>query len=208
MCDSASRDPQAKAFSTPGSLDQRRESQTSKMAGSSPALLHKALLSIVATTPRLVHTPVVPPSLGGRSQPHDGPPRKASVAVSALSPFHMGFFRRTALMATASVVRIRPEAGADAPDEPLASPSASPPTTQAGPKAAAESTQDQLSRFFSQRWVQRGTPELFFIKRASRASDRWSSHVAFPGGRQDPDDENAMVSPLSKKRITKEMLIR
>jgi len=30
--------------------------------------------------------------------------------------------------------------------------------------------------------------ELFFILRASRAGDKWSGQVAFPGGKQEPDD--------------------
>ena len=37
--------------------------------------------------------------------------------------------------------------------------------------------------------MQRGTAELLFIKRAARNSDKWSSHVAFPGGRRDEEDE-------------------
>jgi 8-oxo-dGTP pyrophosphatase MutT (NUDIX family) len=31
--------------------------------------------------------------------------------------------------------------------------------------------------------------ELLFIRRAQRAGDPWSGHVAFPGGRRDADDE-------------------
>ncbi|KAG5458036.1 MAG: hypothetical protein BJ554DRAFT_1822 [Olpidium bornovanus] len=37
-------------------------------------------------------------------------------------------------------------------------------------------------------WVRRGTPEILFIKRATRAGDRWSGHVAFPGGKQEPSE--------------------
>jgi 8-oxo-dGTP pyrophosphatase MutT (NUDIX family) len=32
------------------------------------------------------------------------------------------------------------------------------------------------------------SPELLFVKRAEYAGDPWSGHVAFPGGRQEPDD--------------------
>ena len=33
-----------------------------------------------------------------------------------------------------------------------------------------------------------GTPELLFVRRAEYPGDPWSGHVAFPGGRQEPDD--------------------
>jgi len=34
----------------------------------------------------------------------------------------------------------------------------------------------------------RGTPEVLLIHRADKESDPWSGHMAFPGGRVDPDD--------------------
>jgi 8-oxo-dGTP pyrophosphatase MutT (NUDIX family) len=49
---------------------------------------------------------------------------------------------------------------------------------------------DQLTAFFAQGWVHSGDPEVVFIKRAARAGDRWTSHVALPGGRRDPEDAN------------------
>lgn len=52
-------------------------------------------------------------------------------------------------------------------------------------------------------WVQHpGTvPELLFIRRAPSATangtrSRWSSHVAFPGGRQEPTDETSLYTAL------------
>lgn len=45
-----------------------------------------------------------------------------------------------------------------------------------------------LDDFLSQEWVQHGSPEVLFIKRASRKGDRWTSHIALPGGRRDPED--------------------
>lgn len=42
--------------------------------------------------------------------------------------------------------------------------------------------------------MQSGTPEILYIKRATRITDRWSAQVAFPGGRQEPDDENALFT--------------
>lgn len=50
------------------------------------------------------------------------------------------------------------------------------------------STKQQLDGFFSQHWVQHGDPEVLFIKRASRVGDRWTGHVALPGGKRDPED--------------------
>ncbi|GAA6062879.1 hypothetical protein JCM10212_002101, partial [Sporobolomyces blumeae] len=56
----------------------------------------------------------------------------------------------------------------------------------------------QLDDFFSQPWVNNPTTaiEVLYIKRASRASDKWSGHVAFPGGRAEPDDESAEFTAL------------
>jgi 8-oxo-dGTP pyrophosphatase MutT (NUDIX family) len=31
---------------------------------------------------------------------------------------------------------------------------------------------------------------VIFIKRAARVGDRWTSHVALPGGKRDPEDED------------------
>ncbi|KAL2066422.1 hypothetical protein VTL71DRAFT_2493 [Oculimacula yallundae] len=51
-------------------------------------------------------------------------------------------------------------------------------------------THESLDRFFAQDWVQHGDPEAVFIKRAARVGDRWTSHVALPGGKRDPADED------------------
>jgi 8-oxo-dGTP pyrophosphatase MutT (NUDIX family) len=51
------------------------------------------------------------------------------------------------------------------------------------------------------------TPELLFIRRSpspssstptnpNSSSSRWSSHIAFPGGRHEPSDESAMYTAL------------
>ncbi|KAK0842381.1 hypothetical protein LTS02_016498 [Friedmanniomyces endolithicus] len=50
------------------------------------------------------------------------------------------------------------------------------------------STPRDLETFFSQPWTHHGSPEILFIKRAARKSDRWTSHIALPGGRRDPTD--------------------
>lgn len=48
----------------------------------------------------------------------------------------------------------------------------------------------RLDEFFAQPWVQHGDPEVLFIKRATRPGDRWTGHVALPGGKRDPEDED------------------
>ncbi|KAK9472645.1 NUDIX hydrolase domain-like protein [Dipodascopsis tothii] len=41
-----------------------------------------------------------------------------------------------------------------------------------------------------------GRAEMLFIKRATRATDRWSGHVALPGGRRDPDDADDVAAAV------------
>jgi 8-oxo-dGTP pyrophosphatase MutT (NUDIX family) len=41
-----------------------------------------------------------------------------------------------------------------------------------------------------------GEPELFFIHRAEYEGDPWSGHVAFPGGREEPEDESLAATAL------------
>lgn len=57
-------------------------------------------------------------------------------------------------------------------------------------------TSTQLEKFFAQEWVQRGDPEVVFIKRAAREGDRWTSHVALPGGKRDPEDEDDKATAI------------
>ncbi|KAI5787211.1 hypothetical protein EDC01DRAFT_661020 [Geopyxis carbonaria] len=53
-----------------------------------------------------------------------------------------------------------------------------------------------IEEFFELPWVQHGEPEVLFIKRAARPGDRWSAHVAFPGGRRDPEDAGDLEAAL------------
>ncbi|KAI9727038.1 MAG: hypothetical protein M1834_008564 [Cirrosporium novae-zelandiae] len=53
-----------------------------------------------------------------------------------------------------------------------------------------QSTADNLRAFFAQPWIKRGTPEILFIRRATRTGDRWTGHVALPGGKRDPEDRD------------------
>ena len=60
----------------------------------------------------------------------------------------------------------------------------------------AGSVRERLEEFFAQDWVRHGDPEVLFIKRSSRKEDKWSSHVAFPGGRRDPEDEDDKAAAI------------
>ena len=63
--------------------------------------------------------------------------------------------------------------------------------------------QECLDNFFSQEWVQEGDAEVLFIKRAARVGDRWTSHVALPGGKREPADvdDRATSSRETKEEI-------
>lgn len=64
-----------------------------------------------------------------------------------------------------------------------------------------ESLPETSADFFAQSWVQRGDPEILFIKRAGRVGDRWSGHIALPGGKRDPLDVDDRAAAI---RETKE----
>lgn len=71
----------------------------------------------------------------------------------------------------------------------------------AGPAAAESSTTlAQIQTFFAQQWVQEGDPEVLFIKRASRKGDRWSGHVALPGGGRDAEDADDLTTAIRETR--------
>ncbi|CEJ54675.1 hypothetical protein PMG11_00972 [Penicillium brasilianum] len=62
------------------------------------------------------------------------------------------------------------------------------PSSDAITNDPSSSVEQQLQDFFTQPWVRHGDPEVLFIKRASREGDRWTGHVALPGGKRDPED--------------------
>lgn len=42
--------------------------------------------------------------------------------------------------------------------------------------------------------------EVFFIRRAEHPLDPWSGHVAFPGGRRDPEDASLLATAIRETR--------
>lgn len=48
--------------------------------------------------------------------------------------------------------------------------------------------------------MQHGDPELLFIKRAARVGDRWTGHVALPGGKRDPEDEDDKATAIRESQ--------
>ncbi|KAK5122696.1 hypothetical protein LTR85_003611 [Meristemomyces frigidus] len=55
---------------------------------------------------------------------------------------------------------------------------------------------DDLNEYFAQDWVQHGEPEALFIKRAARKGDKWTSHIALPGGKRDPEDADDQAAAV------------
>ena len=45
-----------------------------------------------------------------------------------------------------------------------------------------------------------GGAELFFIVRAQSPRDPWSGHIAFPGGRKEPDDASLLATAIRETR--------
>lgn len=73
------------------------------------------------------------------------------------------------------------------------------PTRRRRSSAASSSKlsfKDELDAFFQQDWVKHGDPEILFIKRAARIGDKWNGHVALPGGKRDPEDEDDAVTAM------------
>ena len=61
---------------------------------------------------------------------------------------------------------------------------------------SSETLPKTIDEFFEQDWVNQGDAEVLFIKRAGRAGDRWSGHIALPGGKRDPEDESDQAAAI------------
>lgn len=76
----------------------------------------------------------------------------------------------------------------------------SPPTRRRHSSAASAPShlnfETNLDAFFEQEWVKHGDPEILFIKRATRVGDKWNGHVALPGGKRDPEDQDDAVTAV------------
>ncbi|KAF2861223.1 hypothetical protein K470DRAFT_257139 [Piedraia hortae CBS 480.64] len=57
-------------------------------------------------------------------------------------------------------------------------------------------TKATLGEFFDQSYVQHGEPEVLFIKRAARKGDKWTSHIALPGGKRDSEDVDDQAAAI------------
>jgi len=64
------------------------------------------------------------------------------------------------------------------------------PSSQNSTASRQSNFEARLDAFFEQDWVKHGDPEVLFIKRAARTGDKWNGHVALPGGKRDPEDED------------------
>lgn len=63
-----------------------------------------------------------------------------------------------------------------------------------------DSFQLSLDTFFAQTWVATGDPEILFIKRSTRVGDRWTGHIAFPGGKREPGDVSDKETSVRETR--------
>ncbi|KAF2221451.1 hypothetical protein BDZ85DRAFT_265392 [Elsinoe ampelina] len=70
----------------------------------------------------------------------------------------------------------------------------------AHPPPTSTSPPSDLATFFSQPWTQHAVPEVLFIKRAARKGDRWTSHIALPGGKRDPEDADDLAAAIRETR--------
>ena len=60
----------------------------------------------------------------------------------------------------------------------------------------SQSFKSRSESFFDQEWVQKGDLEVLFIKRAARSGDRWTGHIALPGGKREPSDPDDRTTAI------------
>ncbi|GAA5979113.1 hypothetical protein JCM5350_007070 [Sporobolomyces pararoseus] len=170
-------------------------------SGATIARLHRALASISLSPARLIASP--PVAQGG------GPARRASVAIIIrLRPEHSPTSSAPSSPHTSPISPSSASLPLHSHSPTSASTSSSPPNptlptaqdsqTSESERGGVQTVLNQLDEFFAQPWVNNPatTIEILYIKRASRATDKWSGHVAFPGGRSEPDDESAEFTAM------------
>ncbi|GAA6055225.1 hypothetical protein JCM3770_000723 [Rhodotorula araucariae] len=171
--------------------------------GSIPARLHAALRAIHLTPPRTIASPAT-------TKGNPGAQKRASVAIIIrLRPEHPPPTSTAASSVGASpsphaaTVPLQPSPpsspGPLAGAAPFAAPGDGAPSSAATSSiGASPAVVAQLDDFFAQPWVNHPNTlvEILYIKRATRTTDTWSGHVAFPGGRSEPDDESAEFTAL------------
>ena len=64
--------------------------------------------------------------------------------------------------------------------------------TQEGPHAAVAA--------IVREGAAKGSIDMFFIRRADQPGDPWSGHIAFPGGRRDPEDTSLLATAIRETR--------
>ncbi|EGG02051.1 uncharacterized protein MELLADRAFT_117629 [Melampsora larici-populina 98AG31] len=178
--------------------------------------LHQALLSINSTQPILINnhhhhqksnhsigtaTPLVGPSRHHHHHHHHGTTKRASVAI--IIRIKPDSSSTTTTSSSSSSPSSSTSSINSTPDQNPSlnfiqqtqlKPNLSIPIHQSNPTQNLTST---LNESFSNPCLQSSsTPEILFIKRSSRSNDRWSSHLAFPGGRMEPEDEDTQFCAL------------
>lgn len=73
-------------------------------------------------------------------------------------------------------------------------------SSASGECAADSSFQSNLDTFFEQTWVAKGDPEILFIKRSTRIGDRWTGHIALPGGKRELGDDSDLETSMREAR--------
>ncbi|GAA5987533.1 hypothetical protein JCM10908_001995 [Rhodotorula pacifica] len=171
------------------------------------ARLYAALRAIHLSPPRRIASPPPLPGAGPqkrasvaiiiRLRPEHPPPTSAagsSVASPHTSPLGYSIPLNPSPPASPNRSNTLADTSANSADTSTADPAGASTSTA----SLQPSVLEQLEQFFAQPWVNNPstTIEVLYIKRATRTTDAWSGHVAFPGGRTEPDDESAEFTAL------------
>jgi 8-oxo-dGTP pyrophosphatase MutT (NUDIX family) len=70
---------------------------------------------------------------------------------------------------------------------------------ESGPAAANPSTGRAAVAIIVREAIE-AQPEILLIRRAERSGDPWSGHMAFPGGREEPEDGSLLATALRETR--------